>query len=95
MLAQPADLPEELRLAVLGARTRVLFVEGSTTSLDVPLYDKLFLELSVLPQAEIASTSSGPYAACAPPRTDTTSRLTAPSIGTTSTTCQRSTNSLR
>ena len=49
ILAQPAELPEELRLAVLGARSRVLFVEGSSTSLDLPLYDTLFPELSVSP----------------------------------------------
>ena len=50
MLAHPAELPEELRLAVLGARSRVLFVEGSSTSLDLPLYDTLFPELSVVPR---------------------------------------------
>lgn len=49
MLAQTAELPEELRLAVLGARSRVLFVEGSSTSLDLPLYGTLFPELSVSP----------------------------------------------
>ena len=49
ILAQPAELPEELRLAVLGARSRVLFVEGASTSLDLPLYDTLFPELSVSP----------------------------------------------
>lgn len=49
ILAQPAELPEKLRLAVLGARSRVLFVEGSSTSLDLPLYDSLFPELSVSP----------------------------------------------
>ena len=49
ILAQPAELPEKLRLAVLGARSRVLFVEGSSTSLDLPLYDNLFPELSVSP----------------------------------------------
>ena len=49
MLEEPAELPEELRLAVLGARSRVLFVEGSSTSLDLPLYDALFPELSVSP----------------------------------------------
>ena len=50
ILAQTAELPEELRLAVLGARSRVLFVEGSSTSLDLPLYDTLFPELSVSPR---------------------------------------------
>ena len=49
ILAQSAELPEELRLAVLGARSRVLFVEGTSTSLDLPLYDTLFPELSVSP----------------------------------------------
>ncbi len=50
LLAQPAELPEELRLAVLGARSRVLFVEGSSSSLDLPLYDTLFPGLSVSPR---------------------------------------------
>ena len=50
ILAQPAELPEELRLAVLGARSRVLFVEGSSTCLDLLLYDALFPELSVSPR---------------------------------------------
>ena len=50
MLAQPAELPEELRLAVLGAKSRVLFVEGSSSSLDLPLYDALFPGLSVSPR---------------------------------------------
>ena len=50
LLAESSDLPEELRLAVLGARSRVLFVEGSSSSLDLPLYDTLFPELSVSPR---------------------------------------------
>ena len=50
ILAQPAELPEPFRLAILGARSRVLFVEGSSSSLDLPLYDTLFPELSVSPQ---------------------------------------------
>ena len=50
LLAKPTELPEELRFAVLGARSRVLFVEGSSTSLDLPLYDTLFPELSVSPR---------------------------------------------
>ena len=48
-LADPTELPEELRLAVLGARSRVLFVEGSSASLDLPLYGTLFSEMSVSP----------------------------------------------
>ena len=50
LLAMSSELPEELRFAVLGARSRVLFVEGSSTSLDLPLYDALFPELSVSPR---------------------------------------------
>ena len=50
ILTEPAELPEELRIAVLGARSRLLFVEGSSTSLDLPLYDTLFPELSVSPR---------------------------------------------
>ena len=50
LLAGPTELPEELRLAVLGARSQVLFVEGTSTSLDLPLYGTLFPELSVLPR---------------------------------------------
>ena len=50
ILAEPPELPEELRLTVLGARSRVLFVEGSSTSLDLPMYDTLFPELSVSPR---------------------------------------------
>lgn len=50
LLARATELPEELRLAVLGARSRVLFVEGTSTSLDLPLYGALFPELSVLPR---------------------------------------------
>ena len=50
-LLEPAgDLPEQLKLAVLGARRRILFVEGTTDSLDLPLYDALFPGLSVIPK---------------------------------------------
>ena len=36
------ELPEELKLAILGARQRILFVEGEEHSLDQPLYCALF-----------------------------------------------------
>ena len=45
-----ANLPEELKLAILGARRRILFVEGIKNSLDLPLYNALFPGLSVIPQ---------------------------------------------
>ena len=47
-LLEPNDqLPEELRLAILGARRKVLFFEGTGTSLDLPLYNALFPDISV------------------------------------------------
>ena len=42
-------LPEELRRAILGARKRVLFVEGELNSLDLQLYSALFSSISVVP----------------------------------------------
>ena len=50
LLEATADLPEDLKLAVLGARRKILFVEGTTGSLDSPLYDTLFPGISVIPK---------------------------------------------
>ena len=44
------ELPKELKLAILGARERILFVEGTSNSLDLPLYNALFPGLSVVPK---------------------------------------------
>lgn len=43
-------LPEDLKLAILGSRKRILFVEGDSSSLDFPLYSALFPDLSVVPK---------------------------------------------
>ena len=43
------DLPNDLKLAILGSRKRVLFIEGTADSLDLPLYTALFPGLSVKP----------------------------------------------
>ena len=43
-------LPNDLKLAILGARKRILFVEGATGSLDFSLYSVLFSNLSVVPK---------------------------------------------
>lgn len=43
-------LPEELLTDILGSRRRVLFTEGITTSLDVPLYSILFPSISIRPK---------------------------------------------
>ena len=47
LLKPNAQLPEELRLAILGARRKVLFFEGTATSLDLPIYNALFPDISV------------------------------------------------
>lgn len=44
-----SDLPEDLKRAILGARKRILFVEGDAHSLDSTLYGVLFPSLSVIP----------------------------------------------
>ena len=62
VLESNADLPEELKLDILGARRRILFVEGTTNSLDLPLYSALFPGLSVVPKgscAEVQKAVSG------------------------------------
>ena len=50
LLETTADLPEELKFSVLGARRKILFVEGTTNSVDLPLYNSLFPGLSVIPK---------------------------------------------
>ena len=47
LLEPNAQLPEDLRLAILGARRKVLFFEGTATSLDLPIYNALFPDISV------------------------------------------------
>ena len=41
------QVPEELRLAILGSRRKVLFFEGTETSLDLPIYNAFFPDISV------------------------------------------------
>ena len=48
-LPTDAQLPDELKLAVLGARRRVLFVEGTSGSLDRRIYSVLFPGIHVMP----------------------------------------------
>lgn len=49
-LPEERKLPEDLKLAILGSRKRILFVEGSSSSLDYQLYTALFPEISVVPK---------------------------------------------
>ena len=50
VLGANTGLPEELKLAILGARASILFVEGNSDSLDLPLYNALFPGLLVIPK---------------------------------------------
>ena len=50
VLESGAELPEDLKRDILGARRRILFVEGTASSPDLPLYGSLFPELSVIPK---------------------------------------------
>lgn len=49
VLEPGSGLPEDLKRAILGARERILFVEGEAHSLDSTLYGVLFPSLSVVP----------------------------------------------
>ena len=49
LLQGDTTLPEAIRRAILGARKRVLFVEGRPESLDLQLYSALFTGISIVP----------------------------------------------
>ena len=49
-LESNADLPEDLKHAILGSRRVILFTEGTSTSGDLALYDALFPNISVVPK---------------------------------------------
>lgn len=49
LLRKGEDLPESIRVAVSGARARVLFIEGERNSRDVALYQVLFPDIAVYP----------------------------------------------
>ena len=50
VLEPSTELPEELKRDILGSRRRILFVEGTSNSLDLPLYSTLFPGISVVPK---------------------------------------------
>ena len=51
LLEPNSQLPDELKRSIIGARKRILFVEGnSDTSLDYSLYEILFPGISVIPR---------------------------------------------
>lgn len=50
MLPAGAGIDEDLKRDLLGARRKMLFVEGTTGSLDLPLYSLLFPQVSIVPK---------------------------------------------
>ena len=58
VLPKNSSVPEDLRRAILGARRRMLLVEGTDGSLDVPLYSALFPEVSVVPVGSCSDVRS-------------------------------------
>jgi hypothetical protein len=55
VLKPDASMPEDLRLAILGSRKRVLFVEGSPEGLDRPLYAVLLPTVTVIAKGQSRS----------------------------------------
>ena len=49
LLEVGADLPEDVKRAILGSRRKILFVEGEPQSLDARIYSVLFPDISVFP----------------------------------------------
>ena len=49
-LSEDLKLSEELKHDILGSRKKMLFVEGSSDSLDLKLYEILFPDISVIPK---------------------------------------------
>ena len=49
LIEKDANLPEDVKRAILGSREKILFVEGQPQSLDVQLYSTLFPDISVVP----------------------------------------------
>ena len=50
-LSPEAPIDDELKRDILGARQKIVFVEGTASSLDGPLYSLLFPQVSVIPKA--------------------------------------------
>jgi hypothetical protein len=51
LLPADTEIDETLKLDVLGARKKILFVEGTHQSLDGPLYALLFPDVSIIAKA--------------------------------------------
>jgi len=51
LVSPEIGIDEELKKDILGARNKILFVEGSETSLDKALYSLIFPEVTIVPKA--------------------------------------------
>lgn len=47
VVEESGQMPEALRIDILGSRRKILFVEGNSASLDQPLYELLFPSISI------------------------------------------------
>ena len=52
LVEEPSGVDEQTRVDILGARPRVVFVEGERDSLDYRLYSTLFPDVSVIPKGD-------------------------------------------
>lgn len=50
LLAPGAAIDDDLKGDILGSRRKMIFVEGTAQSLDVPLYSLLFPQISIIPK---------------------------------------------
>jgi hypothetical protein len=50
VIEEAERIPNDLRVDILGSRRKILFVEGTSDSLDQPMYSILFPNISVLPR---------------------------------------------
>lgn len=50
LIPETADIPNEVKESILGAKRKILFVEGESNSLDQQIYQLIFPELSVIPK---------------------------------------------
>ncbi|MGX9252238.1 AAA family ATPase [Pantoea ananatis] len=50
LINEPALIPENIKKDIIGAREKVIFIEGINTSLDIGLYKSLFPKISLIPK---------------------------------------------
>ena len=58
LIGADRNIPEAVKKSILGARRKILFVEGEWSSRDFPLYARIFQDTSVVPMGPRASVIS-------------------------------------